>query len=139
MSIVPSGDHKGGAGWPRLLEVIRFGTVGAWSTALYLAVYAAAVFIGAPFAVAAGAGFLVSAVCGYSLHDRWTFRTNTPTDGGLARWMSLQATVLGLNIGALWALVTCAGIDVLGAQIILLPLIPATTYLLGRRLVFRAA
>ncbi len=122
----------------RLLELVRFGLVGASSTLIYLGVYAAAVLAGVPFAAASVAGFLVSAGCGYVLHDRWTFRTNTPSRGGLSRWLVLQGTVLGLNILVLWVLVAQAGLDRLLAQVIVLPLLPLATYVLSRRRVFGA-
>jgi len=133
----------GGAGrteaWSRVLEFVRFGAVGASSTVLYLAVYGGALLLGVPFILAALAAFVLSAVCGYLLHHRWTFRTNAPTRGGLARWLILQGTVLGCNLLALWALVVQAGIGRLLAQVMLLPLLPLATYLLSRRRVFRAA
>jgi len=125
------------AGWPRI-EFVRFAAVGASSTLLYLGVYACAVLLGAPFGLAAAAAFTVSGVYGYLMHDRWTFRTNAPTRRGLARWLALQGSVLGLNVLGLWALVRHAGVDRLLAQVILLPLIPCATYLLSRRRVFAA-
>lgn len=57
---------------------------------------------GAPLLVAAFCGFVVSAVCGYHLHDRWTFRTNTGTRGELVRWLALPGSVLALNVALLW-------------------------------------
>lgn len=121
------------------LEFVRFGAVGASSTLLYLAVYACAVLLGVPFGLAAAAAFVVSAFYGYLMHDRWTFRTNAPTRVGLARWLILQVSVLGLNLLALWLLVRQAGLDRLLAQVLLLPLIPCATYLLSRRRIFAAA
>jgi putative flippase GtrA len=122
----------------RALELARFGAVGASSTLLYLAVYGGAVLAGAPFVLAALGAFALSASCGYLLHDRWTFRTNAATRGGLSRWLVLQGCVLGVNVLALWALVTQAHVDRLVAQLVLLPLLPLTTYLLSRRRVFGA-
>ena len=126
-------------GGVRVLELARFGAVGASSTVVYLAVYGGAVLAGVPYIAAALLAFVMSAASGYLLHDRWTFRTNTPTRAGLARWLVLQGTVMGLNLLALWALVTQAGVDRFLAQVVLLPLLPLTTYLLSRRRVFGAA
>ncbi len=122
----------------RAFELARFGAVGASSTILYLAVYTVAILAGAPFVIAALAGFLLSAAYGYVVHDNWTFRTRAPTPGGLARWLVLQGAVLALDIVALWALVVQAGLDRIVAQVILLPLLPLTSYLLSRRCVFGA-
>jgi len=70
------------------------------------------------------------------MHDRWTFRTNVPTRVGLARWLVLQVSVLGLNLLALWGLIRQVGLDRLVGQVILLPLIPCASYLLSRRRIF---
>lgn len=123
----------------RACEILRFGAVGASSTLLYLAVYAVIVLAGVPFVLASVAAFFPVAVYGYVMHDRWTFRTRAASRGGLARWFLLQGTVGGLNTLALWGLVVLAGIDRLIAQLILLPLLPMTTYLLSRRRVFGMA
>jgi putative flippase GtrA len=117
-------------------EFVRFGAVGASSTALYLAVYAGALVVGVPFGLAAVGAFVLSAVYGYTMHDRWTFRTNVPTRVGLARWLVLQVSVLGLNLLALWGLIRQVGLDRLVGQVILLPLIPCASYLLSRRRIF---
>lgn len=125
-------------GRSRVAEIARFGIVGATSTIAYLAIYAAAVLTGIPFVAATLIAFVLSAGCGYVLHDRFTFRTNTPSRPGLARWLILQGAVLALNIVALWTLVEQAGMNPLLAQVLLLPLLPLTTYLLSRRRVFGA-
>jgi putative flippase GtrA len=125
--------------WLRALELARFAAVGASSTVLYLAAYGAAVWAGVPFVLAAIGAFALSASCGYLLHDHWTFRTNAATRGGLSRWLALQGCVLGANVVALWALVTQAHVDRFFAQLLLLPLLALTTYLLSRRRVFGAA
>jgi len=112
--------------------------VGASSTILYVVLYTAQVLVGVPFLLASVVAFLPVAVSGYLLHDRWTFRTKAPTGRGLGRWLLLQGTMLALNVLSLWALVRQAGVQRVLAQVILLPLIPPTTYLLSRRRVFGA-
>lgn len=139
MSVPTAGDRAARGLRPRLLELVRFGAVGASSTLLYLAIYGAAVWAGVPFVLAALAAFALSALSGYLLHDRWTFRTHAASRAGLARWLALQGTVMGANILALWALVVLAGSERFLAQVVLLPLIPLTTYVLSRRRVFGAA
>ncbi|MEA2371231.1 MAG: hypothetical protein QOH12_1625 [Solirubrobacteraceae bacterium] len=117
-------------------EFVRFGAVGASSTVLYLAAYAGALTLGAPFGLAAVGAFVLSGVYGYTMHDRWTFRTRAASRAGLARWLILQVSVLGLNLLALWGLVRQLGVDRLVAQVVILPLIPCATYLLSRRRIF---
>jgi len=122
-----------------VFELVRFAAVGATSTLIYLALYTGLVLVGVPFLLASVVAFLPVVVYSYLVHDRWTFRTRTPTHRGLARWLLLQGTMLGLNSLALWGLVVPAGIHRLVAQVVLLPLLPPTTYLLSRRRVFGAA
>lgn len=119
--------------------MLRFGLVGVSSTLLYFAVYSVGVLLGVAFALAAVAAFVISAACGYLLHDRWTFRANAASGAGLARWLALQGTVLGLNLLALWGLVQGAGLHRIVAQFALLPLIPLATYFMSRRRIFGAA
>jgi len=122
----------------RAFELVRFAAVGASSAVLYLVLYTGAVLAGVPFLLASLAAFLPVAVYGYVLHDRWTFRTRTPSRRGLAGWLFLQGTVWGLNALLLWGLVH-VGVDRLVAQVVLLPLLPPVTYVLSRRRVFGAA
>jgi putative flippase GtrA len=138
MSVPTARDARRLPAWSRVAELVRFGAIGAWSTLLYLAVYGGAILAGVAFIPAALAAFVLSAVSGYLLHDRWTFRTKTPTRVGLARWMILQGAVLALNVLGVWALVMHAAVPRFAAQIILLPLLPLATYLLSRRRVFGA-
>ncbi|HEY6757916.1 MAG TPA: GtrA family protein [Baekduia sp.] len=121
----------------RLFELIRFGLVGGLSTLLYLGIYAVLVWIGAGFVLAALVAFALSGGLGFVLHHRFTFRTDDPTAGGMARWLALQGTVLAINIALLTVLVHAAGLDRVVAQVILLPLIPLLTFAASRQLVFR--
>lgn len=100
--------------------------------------YAFAVLVGTPFVLASVGAFAPAVVYSYLMHDRWTFRTKAPTGRGLLRWLGLQTTVLVLNTMALWGLVEGVHVHRLLAQALLLPLIPPTTYFLGRRHVFGA-
>jgi putative flippase GtrA len=121
----------------RVAELIRFGIVGGLSTVIYLGVYSGLIRAGGGFALAALVAFAASTTSGFFLHHRFTFRTNAPTGGGMARWLALQGTVIGINIGLLAVLVHAAGLDRILAQIVLLPVIPLLTFLASRRLVFR--
>ena len=117
-------------------RLMRFGVVGAISTLIYFGIYSGLIVADAPLAVAAVAAFVVSAANGYWLHHHWTFATRAPTTSNFARWLGLQACVLGTNIAALSLLVHAGGLDRIAAQAILLPVIPAMTFLLSRRFVF---
>jgi len=120
----------------RVSEILRFLAVGASSTLLYFALYSAAIVLGVPFGLAAVLAFCVSALYGYLVHDRWTFRTTAASAGGLARWLTLQGALIVANIGGLWLLVHRAGLDRIVAQLVILPLIPLLSYTLSRWHVF---
>jgi putative flippase GtrA len=123
----------------RVAELIRFGLVGGLSTLLYLGIYSGLVWAGAGFVLAALVAFAGSAGAGFLLHHRFTFRTNDPSAGSLVRWLTLQGTVIGINIALLALLVRAADIDRVVAQVLLLPLIPLLTFVVSRRFVFNAA
>lgn len=122
---------------PRLAELVRFLAVGASSTVLYFAVYSAGILLGVPFGLAAMAGFCVSAVYGYLVHERWTFRTKAASGVGLTRWLLLQGSLIVANVAALWLLVHRASLNPIVAQLVILPLIPLLSYALSRRHVYR--
>jgi putative flippase GtrA len=121
----------------RFGELIRFGMVGGLSTLIYLGVYSGLVWAGVGFALAALVAFAASTTSGFFLHHRYTFRTDSPTAGGMARWLSLQGTVIGIDIALLAMLVHAVGLDRILAQVVLLPLIPLLTFFASRRLVFQ--
>jgi putative flippase GtrA len=120
----------------RIREFVRFLLVGGTSTLLYFGVYAGLVTAGVRYALAASAAFAVSVLTGFLLHDRWTFKTKSASAHGLAKWLALQLTVFGLNLLALTGLVHGAHLHRVLAQLVLLPMIPLTTYFVGRRFVF---
>jgi putative flippase GtrA len=115
---------------------VRFLAVGASSTLLYFAVYSAGILLGLAFGLAALLGFAVSAVYGYLVHERWTFRTKAASTAGLSRWLVLQGSLIVANVGALWLLVQRVGMDRIVAQLVILPLIPLLSYVLSRRHVY---
>jgi putative flippase GtrA len=120
----------------RVAELARFLAVGASSTLLYFGVYSAGILFGTPFGLSALLGFGVSAVYGYFVHERWTFRTNAASGSGLARWLALQGSLLAANVAGLWVLVHQAGLHRIVAQLVILPLIPLLSYLVSRRHVY---
>lgn len=121
----------------RVTELIRFGLVGGLSTLVYLGLYAATIGLGGGFVLAALIAFALSATLGFFLHHRFTFRVDNPTANGMARWLLLQGTVVGINIALLALLVHGADLNRIVAQVILLPVIPLLTFVASRQLVFR--
>jgi putative flippase GtrA len=123
----------------RVTELIRFGLVGGLSTLVYLGFYAAIIGIGGGFVLAALVAFTLSATLGFILHHRFTFRVDAPTAtaNGMARWLLLQGTVVGVNVVLLTLLVHGANLNRIIAQVVLLPVIPLLTFVASRQLVFR--
>lgn len=122
----------------RFLELVRFGLVGSMSAGLYFGAYALLVLVGVPYIVAALIGFAIAATNGYLLHHHWTFKTGEPTTQGFAGWIALQGSALAVNTLALWFVVSQLGAPQILAQLVLLPLIPLTTFVLSRRYIFGA-
>lgn len=121
----------------RVTELIRFGMVGAFSTLVYLGLYAAIIGVGGGFVLAALTAFVLSATIGFVGHHRFTFRADVPAASGMARWLALQSMVVGVNIALLAVLVHGADLNRIVAQVILLPVIPLLTFVASKQLVFR--
>jgi putative flippase GtrA len=122
----------------RLRELLRFMTVGVSNTVVTLLAYGALVTIGAPVVLASIAGFCLGALNGYRLNRAWTFRGAA---GGIevgARYVVVQAVGLALNTAGVWLVVDSAGLPRLAGEVVILPFVTVTTYLLSRRWVFRA-
>jgi putative flippase GtrA len=123
----------------RFRELVRFGLVGGFNAATYFALYTAGVLAGVPYLLSAIIGFFLSASLGYWLHEHWTFKGRSPTVRAWLSWLTTQGTATLLNLGLLALLVDGFGADPILAQLVLLPLAPAATYLVGRRFVFSRA
>jgi dolichol-phosphate mannosyltransferase len=123
----------------RFRELVRFGLVGGFNAATYFGGYTALVLLGVPYLAAAVASFICSASLGYWLHEHWTFKGRSPSIRGWLSWLAAQATATLLNLGLLAVAVDGLGTDPILAQLVLLPVTPAATYVVGRRFVFSRA
>jgi putative flippase GtrA len=120
-------------------ELVRFGLVGGFNAATYFAGYAGLVVVGVPYLLAAVVAFVASASLGYWLHEHWTFKGASPSLRGWVSWLAAQAGATGLNLVLLAIAVDGLGANKILAQLVLLPVTPAMTYLVGRRWVFSKA
>lgn len=120
----------------RLGEIARFGLVGAFNAGTYFGIFAAGVLAGVPYLVAATVAFVISATIGYWLHEHWTFKGAAPTVRAWLAWVGAQAGGIALNMVLLVVLVDAFGAGPLIAQLVLMPVPPVATYLVGRRWVF---
>jgi putative flippase GtrA len=120
----------------RSRELLRFGLVGGFNAATYFGGYTAGVLLGVPYLLAAVVAFFVSASIGYWLHEHWTFKGAQPSVRGWLSWLAAQAGATGGNLVLLALAVDGLGADEILAQLVLLPVTPAITYVVGRRWVF---
>lgn len=123
----------------RLRELARFGLVGGFNAATYFGLYSAGVLVGVPYLASALIAFVLSASLGYWLHEHWTFKGATPTVRGWLAWLAAQGAATGLNLALLAVAVDVLGADPILAQLVLMPVPPIATYLVGRRWVFSRA
>jgi putative flippase GtrA len=115
---------------------MRFGLVGGFNAATYFGGYTAGVLLGVPYLLAAVVAFFVSASIGYWLHEHWTFKGAQPSVRGWLSWLAAQAGATGVNLVLLAIAVDGFGANEILAQLVLLPVTPAITYVVGRRWVF---
>jgi putative flippase GtrA len=120
----------------RSRELLRFGLVGGFNAATYFGGYTAGVLLGVPYLLAAVVAFFVSASIGYWLHEHWTFKGAQPSVRGWLSWLAAQAGATGGNLVLLALAVDGLGADEILAQLVLLPVTPVITYVVGRRWVF---
>lgn len=116
-------------------QALRYLLVGLTNTAITLAVYALLVAAGAPPVAASVGAFAAGAVNGYRLNRTWTFRSARRGAAAAARYLVVITLGLGLNaIGV--ALALHAGLPKLAGEVVALPPVTATTFLLARSWVF---
>lgn len=120
----------------RAVELIRYGSVGLVNAGLYFGLYSAIIAAGGPYWAAALAAFLVASSIGYWLHEHFSFLRGQPTLGGLGKWLCAQSGATALNLGLLTLAIHVLHAEQILAQLVLLPILPAATYLLGRRWIF---
>lgn len=123
----------------RASELLRFALVGGFNAATYFGIYSAGVLLGVPFLLSSAVAFVASASLGYWLHEHWTFKGGSPNVRGLLSWIAAQGGGILVNMGLLALLVHAWDMEPILAQLILMPIPPVATYLIGKRWVFSAA
>jgi putative flippase GtrA len=124
-------------------QIVRFGMVGGFVTALYAVVYSplAKFHLTSP-QVANFAGYLAAMITGYVLHSRWSFRGHGRRDDPAkttVRFFIVSLVSYGLNAGFVFVLTDS---DMLGGPwwwplVPILFVTPAITFTLNRQWVFR--
>ena len=124
-------------------QIVRFGMVGGFVTALYALVYSplAKLHVTTP-QIANFCGYLTAMITGYLLHSRWSFRGHGKRDNPArttSRFFIVSLVSYGLNAGFVFVLTDSA---MLGGPwwwplIPILFVTPAVTFTLNRQWVFR--
>jgi putative flippase GtrA len=114
---------------PVLVQLVRFGLVGATNTALTLATYAVVLGLEAPVALAGAVGWGVGAVNGYLLNRAWTFRG----------YVAVQVMGSALNAALVAIAVGHEHLPRLAGELVVLPPVTLLTFVLCRGWVFARA
>ena len=122
-----------------ILQLVRFGVVGATNTALTLAAYAGLVALHAPVPVAGAAGWGVGAVNGFILNRAWTFRGAARGAVPAARYLAVQLMGSALNAALAAIAVGHAHLPRLAGELAVLPPVTIVTFVLCRTWVFARA
>jgi len=125
---------------PVLVQLIRFGLVGGFVTALGAGAYwVPATFLGVPPLIANVFGYLVAAGIGYVLHSRVSFRGHGSRDNPAqrtGRFLIVSLISLGLNSLFVWALTGPMHGPTWWPVVPMLFVTPLVTFALNRQWVF---
>jgi putative flippase GtrA len=123
---------------PELLRLARFVLVGLTNTIVALVVYALLIGTGMAPVLASAVAFCAGAVNGYILNRSWTF-DGAPGGAGVgARYVTVQLGGLALNAAGVSIAVSHLGLAPTAGEVVILPAVTASTFLLSRGWVFRA-
>jgi putative flippase GtrA len=121
-----------------LLQLGRFGLVGATNTALTLVAYAALIALDVPVALAAAAGWAVGAANGYLLNGAWTFRGARRGARTAARYAAVALLGSTLDAALVSAAVSEHHLPRVAGELAVLPPVTLLTFVLCRTWVFAA-
>ena len=124
---------------PVILQLVRFGLVGAVNTALTLATYSVMLALHAPAPLAGAVGWGVGATNGYLLNRAWTFRDAARGAVPAARYVAVQVTGSALNAALLAIAVGDEHLPRLAGELAVLPPVTMLTFVLCRGWVFARA
>jgi putative flippase GtrA len=119
-------------------QLARYLVVGGSNTAITLVTYALLVRAGMPAVAASVVAFGAGAVNGYRLNRAWTFRSARRGAGVGARYVAVLLAGLAINAVGVALAVDVADLPRLVGEVLALPPVTATTFVLARSWVFRA-
>src|SRR5690348_16240301 len=122
----------------RLLQLARFGIVGASNTLISFVSYALALSLGVRYLPAGAGAFALGAANGFVLNRSWTFAHRGPRLRAGRRYVVVQLIGLGATLLLLRLVVHGLGVPRLEAQIVALVPVTLLSFALSRLWVFGA-
>jgi putative flippase GtrA len=119
-------------------QAVRYLSVGVSNTVITLATYVLALSAGVPAIGASVIAFVAGAVNGFLLNRSWTFRSDRRGPGAVARYVAVLTLGLGLNALGVALAVHVVDLPKLAGEIVALPPVTVTTFVLARSWVFGA-
>jgi putative flippase GtrA len=119
---------------PVVRQFVKYGIVGASNTVITLLIYAVAVEVAVPDAIALLCGYFAGTINSYLLNHHWTFRGGDRTHATAGRRFALvQGCAIAVNEALLYVLVHHAGFDsadkkVLAQAILTVPVLVVTFF-----------
>ncbi len=119
------------------LQGLRFGTVGIWSTGLYLLVAAAAAAAGVPPQLANAVGYAAGTIMSFLGHFYWTFGRRQNHTQALLRFLAVAGGGFLLSAGLMHMALDWLRAPFWAALALIALVVPALTWLSGRYWAFR--
>jgi putative flippase GtrA len=121
---------------PETRRVLKFTLVGVANTFVALVSYAVLIQLGVSYVVAGPIGWTAGVLHGYTWNRIWTFDSAAHYTALMTKYAAVAAVGLLLNTGLLALLVGAMGAGKLAAEVIALPVVVLTTFVLNRYWVF---
>ena len=122
----------------RLVQLVRFGLVGATNTLITFTSYAVALSLGVRYLPAGAGAFALGAANGLVLNRSWTFDHRGPKLRAGRRYLVVQLIGLGATVVLLRRVVHGLGVPRLEAQVVALVPVTLLSFALSRLWVFGA-
>jgi putative flippase GtrA len=121
---------------PEAHRIAKFAVVGVANTIVTFASYAVLIALGVTYLVAGPIAWTLGVLHGYTWNRIWTFGRASHRYSLMGRYFAVGAIGLALNTALLLLVVEVLDVQRLLAELIALPLVVLTTFLLNRYWVF---
>lgn len=116
-------------------QLSKYLVVGATNTTISYIVYAVLLVVSVHVSIAAAVAWCVGATNGYILNRRWTFRAHDDWRAR-TRYAAIVGSAALVNAGAVWLLVTHAGVPRFAAYAVAVPPVTLVAFALMRAFAF---